>query len=203
MDNLKDKKPVYKKWWFWVLLTFLIFLIVPVKQPATTEISAPEASSEASSEATPEAPEEPQTTEEKLTAIIDSLNFKYSDLKIYQNEGSVKISLHYDDDSWDETKFCSDCLTDYINLCAQAYQIEGIDNVQYFVFCKLIDSRGNEVSEKGFAMSMLKDKYEAYDWDNIEFVAGSYSQIEADSEYIDIHEGIKKNVDFNKMYYKG
>lgn len=196
----KQKKPIYKKWWFWVLIVFLILAFYPTKkQPSTKETSAPETSSEATSEVS----QEPQSTTEKITAIIDSLNFKYSDLQIYDNGSSVKISLHYDKESWDETTFCCNCLTDYINLCAEAYQISGIEKIEYYVFCDLVDTRGNATSQKGFAMCMLKEKYNAYTWKNMEFISGSYSQIEADSEYIDIHAGIKKNVDFKKMYYKG
>ena len=141
----KQKKPIYKKWWFWVLIVLLIPIINPNKKQSSPDVTpAPEASVEATTEAS----QEPQTTEDKITAIIDSLNFKYSDLKIYDNGSSVKISLHYDEESWDETRLCSNCLTDYINLCKQAYEIDGIDKIEYFVFVNLMDPRGNEISER-------------------------------------------------------
>lgn len=196
----KQKKPIYKKWWFWVLIVLLILVFYPTKkQPSTKETSAPEASSEATSEVS----QEPQTTAEKITAIIDSLNFKYSDLQIYDNGSSVKISLHYDEEAWDVTRLCSNCLTDYINLCKQAYEIDGIDKIEYFAFVNMIDPKGNEISEKGFSICMTKANYSTYTWDNLKFIEGSYDQIESDCEFLDIHAGIKKDVDFSKVYYKG
>jgi hypothetical protein len=49
---------------------------------------------------------------------------------------------------------------------------------------------------------MPKDVYSSYTWENMEFMPDSYKQIEADSD-IYIYPGIKRNVDFSKMYYKG
>jgi hypothetical protein len=198
---MEKTRPFYKRWYFWIAI--VIWFIVLANLGKKNNVPAQVVSPEATEEVSVEAPQEPDTTEGKITAIIDSLNFKYSDLKIYVNGSSVKISLHYDKESWDETTFCSNCLTDYINLCSEAYQISGIERIEYYVFCDLVDNRGNATSQKGFAMCMLKEKYNAYTWKNMEFISGSYSQIEADSEYIDIHAGIKKNVDFEKMYYKG
>ena len=196
----KQKKPIYKKWWFWVLIVLLIPILNPNKKQSSPDVTpAPEASVEATTEDI----QEPQTTEDKITAIIDSLNFKYSDLKIYDNGSSVKISLHYDEEAWDVTRLCSNCLTDYINLCKQAYEIEGIDKIEYFAFVNMIDPKGNEISEKGFAICMAKANYSTYTWDNLKFVEGSYDQIESDCEFLDIHAGIKKDVDFSKVYYKG
>lgn len=195
-----EKKPVYKKWWFWAIIILVLgSLLFGGKDNNKTPSTDPEPTAEASQEVS----QEPETTESKFTAIIDSLKFKYSDLQIYDNGSSVKISLHYDSSSWDETHFCSDCLTDYINLCQQGYEIPGIDKIEYYVFVDFQDAKGNEKSEKGFAICMTKKNYETYTWENMEYKEGSYSQIESDCELLDIHLGIKKNVDFNKVYYKG
>lgn len=190
---MKQKKPVYKKWWFWVIIALVFLALVS----GNKKESAPEASHEESQEQTSD------STEGKITAIIDSLKFKYSDLKVYDNGNSVKISLHYDDSSWDETHLCSNCLTDYINLCAQGYEIEGIEKIEYYVFVTFQDAKGNETSEKGFAICMPKKNYNTYTWKNMEYKENSFSQIEADCDLLDIHAGIKKNVDINKVYYKG
>lgn len=196
----KQKKPIYKKWWFWVLIVLFIPILNPNKKQSSPDVTpAPEASVEATTEDI----QEPQTTEDKITAIIDSLNFKYSDLKIYDNGSKIKISLHYDDTSWNETRLCCACLSDYINLCKQAYEIDGIDKIEYYVFIDFIDSRGNEISEKGFAICMTKDNFNKYNWDNMKCITGTYPQIESDCEFLDIHAGLKKNVDFNEVYYKG
>ena len=189
-----EKKPFYKKWWFWVLV--VIFFLIMGNMNTGNKTPEPVV------ENPPEVVEEPQTEADQLTTIVDSLNFKYSDLNI--TEGSTtKISLHYDKELWDETRFCQSCLTDYINICKQAYEMDGIDKVEYYVYVDMTDSKGNSTSEKGFAICMTKDVFNTYNWDNLKFMPDSYNQISTDCEFIDIHAGIKKNVDFSKVFYKG
>lgn len=197
---MKQKKPFYKKWWFWVLVFFFFLACASsnVQKTKTTE-TAPVA--EATTQEEPK--EEPQEEgKDPITAIIDEQGFSYSDLDVIQNNGLVKISLHYDDTSWDETDFCRECMSDYINICSKAYQIEGIEKVEYSVFVDLMDAKGNESKDKGFSMSMTKSVFDTYNWENIKYNPSSYKQIESDAD-IYIHPGIKAKVNFDKMYYKG
>lgn len=189
-----EKKPFYKKWWFWVLV--VIFFLIMGNMNTGNKTPEPVVENPL------EVVEESQAEADPLTGIIDSLHFKYSDLEII--EGSkTKITLHYDQESWDETRFCQNCLTDYINICKQAYEMDGIDKVEYYVYVDMTDSKGNSTSEKAFAICMTKDVFNTYNWDNLEFMPDSYNQISTDCEFIDIHAGIKKNVDFSKVFYKG
>lgn len=195
----KSKKPFYKRWWFWLLIFFFFVALTNLNAQKNKKTgSAPDSAPVA--ETTTQ--EDPKEEKDPITAIIDEEGFSYSDLDIIQNGGLVKISLHFDDTSWDETSFCRECLSDYVNICSKAYQIEGIETVEYYVFVDLMDAKGNESKAKGFSMSMPKSIYTTYNWENIKYNSGSYKQIEADSE-IYIHPGIKQAVDFSKMYYKG
>lgn len=194
----KEKKPFYKKWWFWgIIALVLMYRIGSSITPTETTNASIEASVEESSVDT--------SIEGQLTAILDELNIKYSDLKIVQGTPDTdryNITYHYDESSWDETHFVDDCLSDYIDLCNKAYQIDGINNIQLYVFTDLMDAKGNPTTEKGFAMSMTKEKYDTYSWENIQYLKGKYDLIEADSEFIDIHPGIRKNVNFDEVMYK-
>lgn len=193
---MKQEKPFYKKWWFWLL----VFLFLLVMGNLNTQKTAP-AETTPVAEATTQ--EKPQEEKDPITAIIDEQGFSYSDLDVIQTDsGLVKISLHYDDTSWDETAFCRECMSDYINICSEAYQIEGIEKVEYFVFVDLMDAKGNESKGKGFSMSMTKSVFDTYNWENIKYNPDSYKQIESDAE-IYIHPGIKSQVDFSKMFYQG
>ena len=197
---MKQKKPFYKKWWFWVLVFFFFLACASsnVQKTKTTE-TAPVA--EATTQEEPK--EEPQEEEkDPIIAIIDEQGFSYSDLDVIQNNGIVKISLHYDDTSWDETDFCRECMSDYINICSEIYQIDGIEKFEYSVFVDLMDAKGNESKDKGFSMSMTKSVFDTYNWENIKYNPSSYKQIESDAD-IYIHPGIKAKVNFDKMYYKG
>ncbi len=198
---MKQKKPFYKRWWFWVLVFFFFVACANMNtQKTKTTETAPVAEA-----TTQEEPQETPQEEEKdpITAIIDEQGFSYSDLDVIQTDsGLVKISLHYDDTSWDETSFCRECMSDYINICSKAYQIEDIEKVEYYVFVDLMDAKGNESKGKGFSMSMTKSVFDTYNWENIKYNPDSYKQIESDAD-IYIHPGIKAKVNFDKMYYKG
>lgn len=209
---MKEKKLIYKKWWFWVLVILVIGMIgnaVDPKKPkeeASTAASSLEETKEESKEEPPVEENEPQTTEEKIAAIVDAQHFKYSDYRFVtspNDDGNISITLHYDDASWNETGFVVSCLTDYINICKEAYTIEGITKVEYYVFCDFTDVKGNPKTEKGFAICMIKENFETYNWDNIKGRSDAYPQIEKDCEYIDIHAGIRKNVNFDKVFYAG
>lgn len=201
---MKQEKPFYKKWWFWVLVFFFLLVMGNLNTGKKTPADpTPNREEQKEVVEAPQESEEPQTIEAQITSIIDSLHFKYSDLQIQDNGSSIMITLHYDQDSWDETRFCSDCLTDYINLCKEAYSIDGIDKVEYYIFVNMIDAKGNETSQKGFAICMAKDVFNTYNWDNLAFMPDSYKQISSDCELFDIHAGIAKNVDFSKVFYKG
>ena len=198
---MNQEKPFYKKWWFWLL----VFLFLLVMGNMNTQKTAPAESTPVAEATTQEEPQETPQEEEKdpITTIIDEQGFSYSDIDVAKTDsGLVKISLHYDDTSWDETDFCNSCLTDYINICSKVYQIDGIEKVEYFVFVDLTDAKGNESKDKGFSMSMTKSVFDTYNWENIKYNPDSYQQIESDAD-IYIHPGIKPQVDFSKMYYKG
>ena len=197
---MKQKKPFYKKWWFWVLVFFFFVACANMNtQKTKTTETTPVAEA-----TTQEEPQETPQEEEKdpVTAIIDEQGFSYSDLDVIQSNELVKISLHYDKTSWDETAFCRECMSDYINICSKAYQIEGIEKVEYYVFVDLMDAKGNESKGKGFSMCMTKSVFDTYNWENIKYNPDSYKQIESDAD-IYIHPGIKSQVDFSKMFYQG
>lgn len=190
----KSKKPFYKQWWFWVIM-FLILLTISTKWKDSKP--TPKDASEEIAE------EQPQSFEDQAKAIIDSCKFEYSDLNIKRNGRSLDISLHYDTVSWDETSFVSDCITDYVNMCLDFYSMEDISNVTYTVYSDFQDKRGNESSEKAFSMNMIKGNFNQYNWNNLKSQLGTYQQIKDDSDLLYICTAISKNVDYEKVHYKG
>lgn len=198
MKQDKPKKPFYKKWWFWVL----VFLFFVVMANANTSKKAPATQSDPEPKEVQET-KAPETTEEKITTLIDELNLKYSDLEVSSSSGKVVISLHYDDTVWDETDFCRSCVSDYINLCQKAYELDGVEKVDYSAYVDLMDAKGNEAPEKGFQMCMAKSSFKSYTWKNLEYVPGTFDQIESDCEILFVYPGIKNKVNFDKFYYRG
>jgi len=169
-----------------------------------TEVT--EVTEEQPAEEQPAEESQPETTEDKIKSIVDAQNFKYSDYRYVTNpddSGDISITLHYDEASWNETGFIVSCLSDYINICRDAYTLDGITEIEYYVYCDFTDTKGNVSSQKAFAISMKKENFDTYNWDNLKGNSKAYSQIESDCEFLDIHAGIRSQVNFDKVFYAG
>lgn len=199
----KTKKPFYKKWWFWAIVV-LFFLVMGNSN--TGKKTTPEESKEVVEEVV-EAPEEVKelTTKDQLAAIIEDLGIKHEDLKIVQGTpDNDRFNISYTSTAtvWDETDFVSSSLSDYVDICSKAYQIDGVNSIQLFVYVGMTDAKGNKKTEKGFDMCMPKDVFNTFNWENLKYQQGKYSVIKSESEFLDIHLGISNKVDFDKVMYK-
>ena len=155
-------------------------------------------------ESTPAAKPEPATPADQITDIVSDIDRDISDIKVFQGQdGLFKVSFFYDGESWTETRLINKLLTYYVDMCKQAYQIDGVGNIECFVFGNMMDARGNSDKEKIFAISMNKENFKKYNWENIAFVPGSADTIIKDCDLFDIHAGIQKNIDFSELYYMG
>lgn len=95
MDN-KMKKPVYKKWWFWVIIFFVIGGIGTL---IDGESDSPNAVNQPSNKETKETTEketepetEPETVDEKAEYIASADTFEYKDLERNPDEHKGKIA---------------------------------------------------------------------------------------------------------------
>lgn len=195
----KQAKPFYKRWWFWVIV-FLFLLVMGNLNTGKKETTAPDPESEVAEETA-----EPQSIEDQLTSIVDSVIKDKSELNVVQKASDktrYNISMNYDEASWDETYFVSAALTAYIKICQEAYKIDGVDAIELYLLIPMIDAKGNEITEVGFTMIMTKDKFSTYTWSNLAYREGIYDTVAADCEQLVIHAGVKNKVDFNKVMYK-
>lgn len=148
--------------------------------------------------------EQPETTADIISGIISDLSIKCSNINVIcSDDKSSRISYHYDSPVWDASGLISSCLTDYVNICKRAYNIDGFSNISLFVFGDMTDNEGNTSSEKIFAICIDKLSFSEFSWDDIAFLPGSYETIQSSCEMFDIHAGITNSVDYSKVYYKG
>lgn len=200
---MKEKKPFYKKWWFWVLVA-LFFLVMGNANTGNKQVTPKE---EPVEEVVEEVSEEVKelTTVDQLTAIVEDLSIEQSDLKVIQGvPDNDRFNISYTSTAtvWDETDFVSSSLSDYVDICSKAYQIDGVNSIQLFVYVGMTDAKGNEKTEKGFDMCMPKDVFNTFNWENLKYQQGKYSFIKNECEFLDIHLGISSKVDFDKVMYK-
>lgn len=199
MEN--TKKPFYKKWWFWVL----VFLFLLVMGNLNTKKSAPEVQDPEPEPVQEEVQEveAPKTTVEELEAIVDSVVKKKSHLNVVETKsGRYNINMHYEESSWDETYFVSSALTAYIKICKEAYQMDGVDVIEFYLIIPMIDAKGNQSDDIGFSMVMPKDKFESFNWSNLAYKEGIYDTVADNCDQITINPGVANKADLSKVMYK-
>ena len=217
---MKNTDSIYKKWWFWILaliafIFVLIFLFIGSAVVAaileTFGVSFSNSSNDVAHPITQEIQEIQEnekiekTTLDKLYDNFRSLNIKHSDLHIYQDDpDNPQYIIRYSANNsfWDENDFIIDCISNYVKLCNEPYLSNEADKIEMIVYCDLTDARGNKNEAKAFDICMLKDSYKKYDWNNLQYFLVNYDLLTSDCETLYIHPGIKKNVKFDKLYYR-
>lgn len=202
---MNKKRPIPK--WLIVIIVIWAFFALNIILTVLRNISspAPATQNETTTETSSEVPEEEKPTVAKLNDILDSLNIKYEDLNICQDDSDKpQYIIRYlsDDTFWNEKAFVIDNISNYVKICAEAYQIDDINKIELIIYCKMTDARGNEDEDLAFDMCMLKDNYDKYNWKNLEYSKINYDALKSDCEELYIHPSISKNVNFDDLYYK-
>ena len=199
----KAKKPIYKKWWFWLLV--FLFLLVMGNLNTTTKTEAPTQEEQPPIEEKTASETKELSLIDQVTAIVEDPSIGATDVKVVQgvpDADRFKITFTPKDSSWDDTGFVSDCLSDYIDICSKAYQLDGVNKIELYVFVDFIDSKGNVNQEKGFSMCMPKKNFDTYTWENLKYTKGIYNTLINDCELWTVHAGIEKNVNYDDVRYK-
>ena len=198
--NQKIKKPFYKRWWFWVLAFLFLLAMGNMNTKSKPQVTEQEPIQE---DAVQEVKELPLT--DQVTAIVEDPSIGATDVKVVQgvpDADRFKITFTPKNSSWDDTGFVSDCLSDYIDICSKAYQLDGVNNIELYVFVDFTDSKGNVNQEKGFSMCMPKKNFDTYTWENLKYTKGIYNTLINDCELWTVHAGIEKNVNYDDVMYK-
>lgn len=147
-----------------------------------------------------------EATPESLSQFFEHYNkVSCEDLTVdlSKNGKTCKVNFKNASSSWDETTFVREQLTGYIDFCKTAYSVGEINEVIWSSLVEMTDARGNANTETGITIDMKKDAFDKYDWDNMSYRSGTFSQIEADCDIFNLHAGIAKNVNYDKVYYAG
>lgn len=145
----------------------------------------------------------PEPTQDTPEGIFSALDIDCNNLQIIPSGSEVRVSFEYDSPAWDATHFVSEVLTDYVRFCQDAYDLEWIENVTFYVFAVFTDPKGNESTEKAIAICMPKDAFQTYNWSNIRYTPGIYDQVTSDCSLFDLHAGLARDVETDRVMYQG
>lgn len=147
---------------------------------------------------------EDATPMERIWHFADDMDFKKSDLKVVQGTPDTDrygISFHFDDIALDETSFMRQMFSAYVDICRDAYALDDVNIVEMYVFTDMTDQKGNTASEKVFSISMEKDKFQEYNWDNLNNQKVNIDVIQNDCRIFYVHPGIFQNFNEKGFYY--
>lgn len=198
--NQTIKKPFYKRWWFWVLAFLFLLAMGNMNTKSKSQVTEQEPIQEDTVQEVKEL-----SLIDQVTAIVENPSIGATDVKVVQgvpDADRFKITFTPKNSSWDDTGFVSDCLSDYIDICSKAYQLDGVNNIELYVFVDFTDSKGNVNQEKGFSMCMPKKNFDTYTWENLKYTKGIYNTLINDCELWTVHAGIEKNVNYDDVMYK-
>lgn len=136
----------------------------------------------------------------QLEQIFSISGIKGTDLKIVPAQGGYDVQFTHDFTFWDETDFVNRALGSYVAFCKTAYEKTSATGITFWIYGKMTDQRGNENTYNFFSMSMPKETFLSYQWDNIAGVNGIYEQIKSDCTVLDIYAGIRAKMETDKIH---
>ncbi len=158
----------------------------------TNSKSVTEASEEVSEEISEEA---------SLDSIIQAeIKESYEDFSITQNNDYLLVQYSVPE-PFSADSFVWNSVSSYINICKEVYTFDdSITDIQIMIKTTFTDAKGNESLSKGIQFEMLKEVFETYNWDNLEYTS-IYDQFSKDCKTFYINPAINYNTE--KFYYVG
>lgn len=151
-------------------------------------------------EAVSEEPAKPQTMLDKLWIALDSGIGKREGYDIEYDE-SIKdaILTFYSATFWDENSLVRDSYTALVKFGREAFNIEGVGNITIVFKTDFTDSYGEKSQDEAVIITMNKENFNKFNWDNLKMELVS-RQIEAASEAYYIHPAVRKNLNEDKLW---
>lgn len=183
---MENKQPIYKKWWFWVIIVVIFALILNgnKKNTDTSQEPAAEASTEATAEAAPE--------DFLLSYFTEATGIKEASIK--EQKDSIEIVYTLDSTPYDYTDYVSKGLTHFVDTAKLIY---GNTDCDMFRMDMQVD--GSAVT----SLIITRDNFESIDWSSMAFTEGIYDQIQGKFQKFYVESTLMKDVDTNKIMYKG
>lgn len=191
MNNSKENKPIYKKWWFWVLVVLVIFVLIPGKKPTSEKIS-PEAPSDATTETTLSSDSVAEPEDPLLSYFTEATGIK--DAEIAEKGDYIEIVYSLTDLPYDYTDYVSEGLTHFVKTAKLIYSNTNCDMLQMDM-----KSDGSIVT----SLIITKDNFDSFDWSSWAYTEGIYDHVKDIFQKFYVESMLMKGVDTNKIMYKG
>lgn len=145
-----------------------------------------------------------EATEESLTKLAEKcISNSKVPVSVALNDGACVVHCEAGDAPYlNEVDIVRSNLSAYIKFCLEAYETGGVTSVNWWAESAMIDNKGNSSTYKVIQFDMPKESFEEYNWENLEYTKGMYSQFSANCSVCYIHPGILSKIDTeNDLFY--
>ena len=176
-----------------------------VQQPAEEQVVVPTEKVVT----TPEPEKEPTIIDKLWKALDDSVgsrngidiqyftkNFENSDAERRDNN-LVRVTIQ-PKDYYDVTFMVKTAYREFITYGIKAFQIDGVDEIEFSYWGNITDQYGNTNKEKVVTLSMIKEEFKKYNWQSLDG-QNIYQQMVNSCDEHFIHGAIFKNLKTDKL----
>jgi hypothetical protein len=147
---------------------------------------------------TTEEPKQENTLDKLWKALDSSIKTREGYAIVYNADYKTVRVTKEPSDSWDETAFVKQSYSDFVKFGLVAYQIEGVDDIEFLYWSNMTDQYGKTEKAKGVQFAMKNDEFNKYQWKNL-VGQNIYNQMKTSCYTHYIHPAILKNVKTDKL----
>lgn len=163
-------------------------------QTEQTQVVA-ETKNEASAE-----PAKPLTTTDELWNALDKSIKTRTNYDVKYDEATKEATLIFSPkDIWDENSAVRGAYSSLVKYGKEAFQVEGVNSLTVNYKLEFTDRYGKKSTDDAVIISMSKEEFNKFDWDNLKFQP-VYNQIKASASKYYVHPALESKLDYSKLY---
>lgn len=204
MSKEKAKKPIYKKWWFWVIVLAVLWGIgnsasddkeqtEKKTEKASTEVKEEKKTDESKKKEEKPKVEKPKKKEDNRT-IAEKLQEDNDNIdKASLKDGVLTLSGEGKTTFSENTLFMS--VYDFFEAMHDGFQDKDVKEVYVELTTTMVDQKGNESVEPVIKYNYSRESFEELNYEKFKEMAYSEEwRILTEANYYYIHPGIYKNL---------
>jgi len=137
----------------------------------------------------------PLTMEEKLQQITNKVLTDNKSTKVNYDNGTQTATITWGEgsDFFDEKLMIQGAINVFVEIGLKAFKLDGVKNLVVATRTNFTDSYGKNVVEDAVRLSMTRDEFQKFDWNNLKYHP-IYNSFNKSATEFYIHPGIFKNL---------
>lgn len=149
---------------------------------------------------TPSEPTKPLTTIDKLWVALDKSIKTRTDYDIKYDETTKTAMLIFSPkDFWDENSVVRGAYSTLVKYGRESFQIDGVNSLTVDYKLEFTDRYGKKLTDDAIIITMGKDEFDKFDWDNLKYQS-VYNQIKSSASKYYVHPAVESKLDYSKLY---